>query len=95
MSVRRVIDASRRKPDGRWNRGSSQGKWTPIDRSREMYCRINGRSYRLEPLANKQWRLQRIAFPEDQKGIVLGVYGSRREATKALKQLAYRPEPRA
>ena len=70
-------------------------KWTPIDRSREMYCRINGRSYRLEPLANKQWRLQRIAFPEDQKGIVLGVYGSRGEATKALEQLAYRPEPRA
>ncbi len=70
-------------------------KWTPIDRSKEMYCRINGRSYRLEPLANKQWRLQRIASPEDQKGIVLGIYGSRGEATKALEQLAYRPEPRA
>jgi hypothetical protein len=70
-------------------------KWTPIDRSKELYCRINGRTYRLAPLANKQCRLQRIASPEDQKGIVLGIYGSRGEATKAVEQLAYRPEPRA
>lgn len=70
-------------------------KWTPINRSKELYRRINGRTYRLAPLANKQWRLERIASPEDQKGIVLGIYGSRGEATKALELLAYRPEPRA
>ncbi len=69
-------------------------KWTPINRSKEFYCRINGRSYRLVPLANKQWRLQRIASPEDKDGTVIGTYGSRREATKTLEQVAFRPELR-
>ena len=70
-------------------------KWTPINRSKELFCRINGRSYRLAPMPNKQWRLQRIVSPEDQDGIPIGTYGSRRDATKALEQVAYRPEPRA
>lgn len=70
-------------------------KWTPISRSKELYCRINGRSYRLAPVANKQLRLQRTASHEDQDGILIGTYGSRRDATKALEQVAYSPEPRA
>jgi hypothetical protein len=70
-------------------------KWTPINRSKEIYCRINGRSYRLAPLPSKQWRLQRITSLDDQMGILIGTYGSRRDATKTLQQVAYRPEPRA
>lgn len=68
-------------------------KWTPVNRSKELYSRINGRTYRLAPTDGKKLKLQRIVSIDDENGIFIGVYGSRRDVTKALEQIAYQPEP--
>ena len=68
-------------------------KWTPLDRSKELYCRMNGRAYRLSPTPDKKWALHRIDNAEDE-GVSIGKYATRGDATKALKELAYKPEPR-
>jgi len=67
-------------------------KWTPIERSKEQYCRINGRSYRLSPTADKMWNLHRIKSVEDSEGRLIGKYQHRKDVTKALSQVAYQPE---
>jgi hypothetical protein len=69
-------------------------KWTPIQKSKELYCRINGRSYRLSLTADKMWNLYRIASMEDLDGALIGKYRYRGDVTKALAQVAYRPEPK-
>lgn len=68
-------------------------KWTPINRSKELYIRKNGRAYRLSPTKLKQWDLHRIASMDD-AGKIIGTYGSRGDATKVLGKIAYEPEPR-
>ena len=57
-----------------------------------LFCRINGRSYRLSSASDKRWDLHRIASVED-KGVSVGRYAQRRDVTKALAEIAYRPEP--
>ena len=42
---------------------------------------------------DKRWKLYRIANLED-AGVLLGTYQDRRDANKALEQIAYLPEPR-
>lgn len=69
-------------------------KWTPLDRSKEVYCRLNGRTYRLSPTADRMWDLHRLATQSDATGILIGRYGRRGDATKALRQIAYAPDPR-
>lgn len=68
-------------------------KWTPINKSKELYIRKNGRAYRLAPRKDKRWDLFRIEGHTDQ-GSLVGTYGSRGDANKALANLAYVPEPR-
>jgi hypothetical protein len=68
-------------------------KWTPINRSADLYCRINGRAYRLSPTKDKRWKLSRIASLEDQEGKEVGLYQYRRDANKALAEAAFQPEP--
>jgi hypothetical protein len=69
-------------------------KWTRIQKSKELYCRINGRSYRLSLTADKMWNLYRIASVEDRDGALIGKYRYRGDVTKALAQIAYQPEPK-
>jgi hypothetical protein len=68
-------------------------KWTPLRGSREVFTRKNGRAYRFEPTKDKRWNLFRIQDETD-SGKLIGVYGSRGDANKALSKLAYEPEPR-
>ncbi len=68
-------------------------KWTAIQRSPELYTRINGRAYRLSPTKDKRWELYRIQSVED-GGARIGLYGSRGDANKVLTKLAYDPESR-
>ncbi len=68
-------------------------KWTPIQNSRDLFMRKNGRAYRLSPTKEKRWELFRIEKHGD-TGKALGIYGTRTDANKALKTLAYEPEPR-
>jgi hypothetical protein len=74
-------------------RSGADCKWTPINRSKELYCRINGRAYRLSPAQNKTWNLHRIDSLEHD-GVLVGRYGRRGDASKALATIAYQPETR-
>lgn len=68
-------------------------KWTPLSRSKALFTRKNGRAYRLEPTKDSRWDLYRITDAED-PGKIVGTYGTRGDANKALLKLAYEPEPR-
>jgi hypothetical protein len=41
-------------------------KWTPVDGSKALYIRRNGRAYRLSPTKSKRWDLPHHAEPEFQ-----------------------------
>jgi hypothetical protein len=69
-------------------------KWTPLKKSPELYCRMNGRTFRLSPTKDKMWNLHRIQSVADSDGALMGKYRTRGDVTKALKQIAYQPEPR-
>jgi len=69
-------------------------KWTPVKKSKQLYSRINGRSYRLTPTADKKWHLHRITSIDDANPMLIGKYGRRGDITKVLAKLAYEPEPR-
>lgn len=68
-------------------------KWTALGASKDVFTRKNGRAYRLSPTKDKRWDLFRIQAAED-AGLLIGTYGSRGDASKALVKLAYEPEPR-
>lgn len=69
-------------------------KWTPVQRSKELYSRMNGRTYRLSLTPDKMWDMHRISSIEDQSGVLIGKYRTRGDATKALAHVAYQSEPR-
>lgn len=68
--------------------------WTSMDRSRAVYCRKNGRTYKLAPTLDKRWNLYRVESHESAAGALVGTYSKRADATKALANVAYQPEPR-
>jgi len=68
-------------------------KWTQVGKSREWYCRVNGRTYRLTPTADKRWDLHRVATPSPEgKCDLIGRYGGRGDATKVIAKVAYHSE---
>jgi hypothetical protein len=68
------------------------GLWLDaIGRIRSLYCRRNGRTFRIQRAKDKRWNLYRIATKED-AGVLLGTYEGRGVANKALAQIAYQPE---
>ncbi len=70
-------------------------KWTQHQKSVHWYCRMNGRTYRLSPSGDKRWDLYRVQSVSDhEKAPLLGKYGGRADATKAIAKIAYEPEPR-
>lgn len=69
--------------------------WTQLRKSSAWYCRKNGRTWRLAPTKDKMWDLHRVeAMCDDEEGGFIGTYQRRGDATKAVKQIAYQPEPR-
>ena len=68
--------------------------WTPLDGSKELYRRINGRAYRATPTADKLWLLHRIHAVDDPKPMRLGKYKLRGDINKRLATMAYEDEPR-
>jgi len=48
-------------------------RWTPVQGSRDLFMRRNGRAYRLSPTKEKRWELFRIERLGD-KGTPLGIY---------------------
>lgn len=66
-------------------------KWTPVAGSKDMFCRSNGRAYRLTRSANGQYEMNR-AGDQDDPGIFIGRYKGRGDATKALLTIAFAPD---
>lgn len=67
--------------------------WIKVGHSKDLFCRKNGRSFRISQGKDRRWSLFRIASADD-PGKLVGVYGGRGDANKALKLIAYEPEPR-
>lgn len=67
-------------------------KWTPLENTNQLACRTNGRLYKLRRRKDQKWDLLRIDTLIDGTGVILGTYGGRREATKAVSQIAFQPE---
>ena len=68
-------------------------KWTPLEGSKEVFMRRNGRAFRLSPTKEKRWELRRIEAPTD-AGDLLGVYATRGAVSKVIDKIAYEPELR-
>jgi hypothetical protein len=66
---------------------------TAIEKSKALYCRRNGRTFRITQGKdkNKRWTLHRIEDINDQ-GELIGTYQGRGEANKVLERVAYAPE---
>ncbi|MET4017190.1 hypothetical protein [Bradyrhizobium sp. S3.2.12] len=86
-SYRRWKEEERVKLEQRFLSGADCG-WTRIDESEALYSRRNGRTFRVLQGKDKRWTLFRIKEIGD-KGELLGLYQGRRDATKALKAIAY------
>lgn len=89
-TYRLAREAEQLKRQQRFHSGADVG-WTRIDSSNALYCRRNGRSFRIALGKDKRWKLFRIASQKDE-GELLGAYGHRRDANKALDKIAYESE---
>lgn len=74
-------------------RSGADCKWVIIDDTKDMYCRVNGREYRLVVTPDKRLDLFRIDGSDDAIGRLIGRYKHRSAVTKVLTQVAYQPEP--
>lgn len=72
--------------------GADSG-WIHVQGSKDFFCRKNGRAFRISQQKDKRWKMFRISNVNDE-GDLLGIYQSRGDANKALKSIAYEPEPR-
>lgn len=75
-------------------RAGADCPWTPVDGSKELYRRINGRAYRATPTTDKLWLLHRIQSVDDPKPRQIGKYKRRGDINKLLATMAYEDEPR-
>jgi hypothetical protein len=66
--------------------------WARIEEFEDLFCRRNGRAFRIARGKDKRWKLYRVASVAD-AGVLLGSYQGRRDANKALEQIAYQPDP--
>jgi hypothetical protein len=69
-------------------------KWAQIGSGADLYCRLNGRTYRLSRAADKKLEVWRVQAMEDAAGRLIGRYSGRPDATKAPGQVPCQPEPR-
>jgi hypothetical protein len=91
-TYRRNREAERVRLEEKFLSGADSG-WTPVKGSVDLYCRRNGRAFRISRGKDKRWKLYRINSLED-AGDLLGTYQGRADANKALQQIACQPEPR-
>lgn len=93
MALRDSAQREREALELRFSSGADC-KWTQLGRSKEFYCRVNGRAFRLTPTKDKMWDLHRIESEHDNAGILIGRYLTRGDTRKVLAQVAYQPELR-
>lgn len=80
-------DEERRALEQRFHSGADC-KWTSLEKSKEVYCRANGRAYRLSPTADGMWLLHQIDEAGEPLDIV-GRYRGRKEATATVQKVAF------
>ncbi|HEX2839972.1 hypothetical protein [Hyphomicrobium sp.] len=86
----REIQNQKRLRRGQLLASGADCNWSQIEGFPNWHCRKNGRTYRLSPSKNGKWTLQEVSGVQDTHvGFPLGIYSSRREATKAIRTLAY------
>lgn len=68
-------------------------KWTPLEGSKALFMRRNGRAFRLTPTDEKRLELRLIGEPTDE-GELIGVYSTRSAANKVIDKIAYGPAVR-
>jgi hypothetical protein len=91
---KRRREQERQEAEQRLLSGADCG-WTQIGKAPIWYCRSNGRTFRLKLTPDKRWEMHRISgLSAEEKGKLIGRYGGRGDATKAVAQIAYLPESR-
>jgi hypothetical protein len=91
---KRMRAEERQQAEQRLLSGADCG-WTQIGKAPIWYCRKNGRAFRLTQTPDKRWEMHRISgLSAEEKGKLIGRYGGRGDATKAVAQIAYLPEAR-
>jgi len=80
-------EEERRALEQRFHSGADC-KWTPIGNSKEVFCRVNGRAFRLSPTTDRMQHLHRIDDAGETIDLV-GRYRGRREATAAVQKVAF------
>lgn len=85
-------EADRLALEARFLSGADCG-WTPVNGSTSVWCRRNGRGYRLERRKDGRQDMFRSDGVDD-RGFLVGTYGTRADASKAVKVLAYQPDAR-
>jgi hypothetical protein len=66
-------------------------KWTPLEGSKALFMRRNGRAFRLTPTQEKRWQLHLIEEPAHEENL-LGTYATRSAANKVIDKIAYEPD---
>lgn len=91
---KRMRAEDRQEAEQRLLSGADCG-WTQLGKAPIWYCRKNGRAFRLTQTPDKRWEMHRISgLSAEEKGKLIGRYGGRGDATKAVAQIAYLPEAR-
>ena len=67
-------------------------KWSALNGSKALYCRINGRLFKLSTAADKRFVLERVSSFDDPKGVVIGTYHHRKDVTLVLKSVPFQPD---
>ena len=92
--LKRMREDDRARREERLRSGADCG-WTPLPPSMNWYCRVNGRTYRFASTKDKKWDLLRVnSLADEEAGELIGRYQGRAAATKALAEIAYKPELR-
>ncbi len=69
--------------------------WTQLRNSPNWFCRVNGRTYRASRTRDKKWDVSRVqSISDEEEAPLIGTYQGRGDAMKAIKEMAYKPEPR-
>jgi hypothetical protein len=93
----------RRERDERWKQIREQDRlrlqehfrsgadcgWTSLGETKDLFCRRNGKAFRVSQDTDKRWKLYQLG-ESNEAGELLGTYSGRREASAAVQQIAYR-----
>ena len=87
----RYQELKRREREAAENRlrSGADCKWTPWPKTKDFYCRVNGRLFRLSPGPDKRLDLHEVETIETASEQMMGRYLKRADATKAVERIAY------